>query len=145
MTSFLSGATRDLQEILGFGRIFGAACVLVVVILIASTIYLSVHERRRELGILRAIGFRGVHLAGLVLGEALILALLGGVLGLGLIWSILAVTGVAIGVEGVQVGFALGPQVALLSILISAGAAIVAGLLPALQAARLDVIDALRS
>ncbi|PIE25510.1 MAG: ABC transporter substrate-binding protein [Planctomycetota bacterium] len=144
-TSFLAGATTELREILSFGRIFGAACVLVIVILISSTIYLSVHERRRELGILRAIGFRGGHLATLVLGEALVLALAGAAIGLGSIYALLAITGIAIGVEGVQVGFTLGLDLVFLCLALITASAIVAGIVPALQAARIDVIDALRS
>ena len=64
IAAFLERATTDLREILRFGRLFGAACVLVVVVLVANTIYMAVNERRRELGVLRAIGFKARHAIG---------------------------------------------------------------------------------
>ncbi len=145
LASFLARATRDLREILGFGRIFGAACVLVVVVLVANTIYMSVHERRREFGVLRAIGFRAGHLVLMVVSESAAIAALGGLLGLAAMFAIISWTGVAIGVEGIQVGFALTPSVVLVSLALAAASALVASVVPAAQAARTDVVNAIRS
>jgi len=145
MVAFMKRATRDLHEILRFGRIFGVACVLVVVVIVANTIYMSVHERRRELGVLRAIGFRGRHLVLMVLTESTAMALVGGLLGLGAMWAILSVTAVGVGVEGIQVGFVLTPGVVFTSLALAAGATLLASVVPAVQAARTDVVKAIRS
>ncbi|MAG55294.1 MAG: hypothetical protein CMJ83_03300 [Planctomycetes bacterium] len=145
MSAFLERATRDLREILRFGRLFGVACVLVVVVLVANTIYMAVNERRRELGVLGAIGFRARDFAVMVLGEASVIAVIGGLLGLGAMYAVIAFTGVAIGVEGIQVGFVLSGPVIATSLAVTAGAALVASLVPALQAARTDVVKAIRS
>lgn len=145
MAAFLERATRDLREILGFGRIFGVACVLMVMILVANTIYMSVHERRREFGIFRAIGFHARQLAVIVLAETTTLGLLGSLLGLAAIYPLISWTGIAVGVEGVQVGFAFTPVVVVLSLLVVSAAALVAGLLPALEAAHTNIVRAIRS
>ncbi len=143
--AFLQRATKDLREILTFGRLFGIACVLVVMVLVANTIYMAVNERRRELGVLRAVGFKAYHLALMVLGESAAIAITGGLLGLGAMSAILAMTGIAVGVEGVQVGFAMTTTVVFSSLALTIGASVVASLLPAIQAARTDIIKAIRS
>lgn len=144
LAAFLERATTDLREILRFGRLFGAVCVLVVVVLVANTIYMAVTERRRELGVLRALGFKVHHLTLMVLGESAAIALGGGAIGLLGMYFILSWSGIAIGVEGVQVSFAMTGGVVLTSLLMTLASAIVAGLLPAIQAARTDVVKAIR-
>ena len=54
-------------------------------------------------------------------------------------------TGIAVGVEGVQVGFAMTTTVVFSSLALTIGASVVASLLPAIQAARTDIIKAIRS
>jgi putative ABC transport system permease protein len=144
MAAFLKRATADLREILRFGHIFGAICVLVIMVLVANTIFMAVHERRREFGVLRAIGFRAPDLASMVLAEAGAIALTGGVLGLVGMFAVIRSTGIAIGVEGVQVSFALTPSVAALGIGLVLGGALLAALIPAIGAARVDVVRAIR-
>jgi putative ABC transport system permease protein len=144
LAAFLKRATSDLREILRFARIFGVACVAVVVVLVANTIFMSVHERCRELGILRAIGFRAPQLASMVLAEAAAIALTGGVLGLVAMFAVIRWTGIAIGVEGVQVSLALTPGVAVMGLVFTLVAALLAALIPATRAARTDVVKAIR-
>lgn len=54
---FLGTATRDLRELLRFGRVFGFVCVLVVLVLVANTVLMSLRERRREFGVFRTLGY----------------------------------------------------------------------------------------
>ena len=145
LSAFLERATTDLREILTFGRMFGLACVVVVVVLVANTIYMAVNERRRELGVMRAVGFKAPHLALMVLGESAVIAVTGGVLGLLGMAAVINFTGLAVGVEGVQVSFAMTLPVVLGSLGLTIAAAVAASLLPAWQAARIDVIKAIRS
>lgn len=143
--AYLGGATRDLREILRFGRLLALACVLVVLALVGNTVLMSVQERVRELGVLRALGFREVHVASLVLGEALALTAFGALLGVGGAFWMLAATHLTIGSEGVSVGFVVTP------LLVARGAAValvsgcLAGLVPALQSARAGIVDSLSS
>ena len=64
--------------------IFALISVLILIVSainIAHTFFMIIAERRREIGILRAIGANRLHIAGMILGEAALLGLLGGVLG----------------------------------------------------------------
>jgi putative ABC transport system permease protein len=100
---------------------------------------IAVRERTGELAVLKAVGFSDLFALGLVLAESLLIAALGGVLGLGLA-SVVArqdLTGGIIPTYLSNGALAAGGLVALFT-----GA--VAGLLPALGAMRLQVAAALR-
>ena len=143
--AFLDSATRDLREILRFGRWLGMACVLVVLILVGNTILMSVQERVRELGVLRALGFPEGTVAGLVVAESLALALAGGLLGVGGVFAVLNLTHLALGSEGVTIVFAASPGLLAEGLLVAAAAGVLAGLAPAWRSARAEIVESLRS
>jgi len=124
---------------------FGISLVALVVggLLVANTVMMSVYERTREFGVMRAIGARRRFIFGLVLSEALFLALAGGFAGVlaGLIGS------AAINVYTQQaVGLALSavtPRLALFSMAVALVLGLAAGLLPARGASRIPVTEAL--
>lgn len=141
--AYLDSATRDLREILRFGRLLAIACVAVVLALVGNTVLMSVQERVRELGVLRALGFREVHIGGLVLGEALVLTTLGALLGVGGSLWVLHTTHLTIGSEGVSVGFTVTAALVMRGFAIALGAGVVAGLVPAIQSARAGIVPSL--
>jgi len=63
--------------------------LVVVLAILTNTLSLNVHERTREFGVLRAIGFSPKHLYLLVLGEAAVLGLVGAAMGLALTYPLL--------------------------------------------------------
>lgn len=138
-----------IQELLGgftgFISSVGAISLLVGAVGIVTTLYTSVMERTREIGLLKALGFRNGVIMVIFLAESAIIGIIGGILG------------VLGGIAGAQVLaslFAFGPESMIrpvilpsdvvtvfgLSLLLSVGA----GLYPAWRAARLDPIVALR-
>ncbi|QDV07866.1 Macrolide export ATP-binding/permease protein MacB [Planctomycetes bacterium Poly30] len=141
--AYLESATRDLREILRFGRYLALACVVVVLSLVANTVLMSVQERVREMGVLRAIGFREVHVGALVMGEALALAFFGALIGVGSAVALLHTTKLTIGSEGVSIGFVVTPSLVLLGFGVALGAGAIAGLLPAVRSARAGIVDSL--
>ena len=141
--AYLASATRDLREIMRLGRWLALACVVVVLSLVANTILMSVQERVRELGVMRALGFRERHVGGLVFGEALALSLIGALIGVGAALVILRTTNLAIGSEGVTIAFAVSPELVARGLLIALLAGAVAGLFPAWRSARAGIVDSL--
>ena len=121
-----------------------ALAVLIALISIANSISLSIHERTRELGLVRAVGMTRHQTASAVRWEAAIVALLGTGLGalLGLVfgWAI----SVTLRDEGLT-SFSM-PVVALVVILaIGVAGGVVAALRPSWRAAHLDVLRAIAS
>lgn len=112
-----------------------------LLLITGNTIAQSVRERRNELAVMKAFGFTDAATLGLIVAEALVLALLGGAAGLGLA-SILA--------RGIDLGGLLSPLYVPREHLLTGALLVVAfGLLPAAlpawQALRLRIVDALRS
>ena len=124
---------------------FGISLVALVVggLLVANTVTMSVYERVREFGVMRALGARRGFIFRLVLLEALLIALLGGALGLGLG----ALGAFAINLYTLdQVGLALSAvtgRLALFALGVALGLGLTAGLLPAYHASRIPVVEAL--
>lgn len=124
-------------SIMAIGAVFGAL----------NTMYAAVATRTREIATLRAIGFRGVPVVVSVLLETMLLALLGGVIGAGLAWSIFNhYTASTLGSNFSQVVFSFEVSPALLWTGLKWALAIgfIGGLFPALRAARMPVTAGLR-
>ncbi|HEX6602836.1 MAG TPA: FtsX-like permease family protein [Solirubrobacterales bacterium] len=109
---------------------------------IANTLALSIHERTRELGMLRAIGMSRRQVRTMIRYEAVITALIGGILGLvlGIVFATL------ISEPLKDEGFTLSyPVISLVVLLVLAAlAGVLAAILPARRASRLDVLDSLQ-
>lgn len=116
--------------------------VIIGVIGVVNTLLLSVHERTRELGLLRAVGTARRQVRSTVLQESVIIALLGTVIGLGigLLFGWVMVNAVNVRIDTVY-------DVPVVQLVVFVGlaavAGVLAGLLPARRAARLDVLRAI--
>ncbi len=122
--------------------------VSIIVILIGSLLVLvtmmgSVNERTREIGIFRAIGFRRGHVMQIILLEAMLLGIIGGILGFG-IGSLIAYTIIpAVIKDGVFAG--INANLGIVSILMAVALSLLASLYPAFKASNMDPSEALRA
>jgi len=117
--------------------------LIVGAIAVANTMLMSVFERTREFGVVRAVGARPRFLFGLVLLESIVLSLVGAVvgvlLGFGGSWL---VNRIALDLISLAVA-AVTPRLVAFAVLVAAGMGLLAGLLPAARAARVPIAVAL--
>ena len=122
--------------------IFGAIALLVGVIIISTTFGILLAQRRRQIGLMRAVGASGGYVRRMVLGEAIVLGVLGSLLGivLGIVFSLIAAA--RTGALWFGLSWPVGELVGefLIGVLIT----ILAAFLPAIRATRVAPLEALR-
>jgi putative ABC transport system permease protein len=120
--------------------VVGAAFVTILMI-VGNTMVMSVRERTREIGVLKTLGFPGGRILRMVLGESILLALIGGLPGLGV--AMLLITQVRGSLMNFVPTLTLYPDIAAGAIGLMILLGIITGLLPALGAMRLSIVTAL--
>ena len=132
---------EQVNSLLGLVYALLSLAVIVSLFGIVNTLALSIHERTRELGMLRAVGMSRRQVRTMVRYEAVITALIGAILGtvLGVIFAVLVSRPLAD--EGFKLSYPIGTLAILL--VLSALAGVVAAIGPARRASRLDVLRAL--
>ncbi len=139
--AFLQAWAKQIGDITLITATILSAVFFTILLVSANTMSQAVRERTGELGALKAMGFTSTQVLGLVLAESCILALLGGGVGLGLAWMLIA-RGDPTG--GMLPLFFFPKADVLIGVALSAALGVFAGIFPALQAMRLRVADALR-
>jgi putative ABC transport system permease protein len=138
MSAVLSFVAYVVGGIMAVGALFGAL----------NTMYSAVSVRSREIATLRAIGFGASAVVLSVLIEAMLLSVIGALIGAGLSWVFFNGNVVStLGSNFTQVVFRLsvGPSLVVLGIVWACAIGLVGGLFPAIRAARLPVATALRA
>jgi ABC-type antimicrobial peptide transport system permease subunit len=148
LTATTSAEFEDEQDTLQYVNVFTWAVSLVAILIggvgVMNTVLMSVFERTREFGVLRAVGWRPGQVLAMVLGESLGLSLLGGLLGTALgmafvraVQNVPTVSAIVTGtftsarfVQGISVALGLG---------------LMGGALPAWRASRMLPVEAMRS
>jgi len=132
---------NQINPLLGLVYALLSLAIIVSLFGIANTLALSIYERTRELGMLRAVGMSRSQVRRMIRYESVITALIGAVLGmvLGLIFA--ALMSVPLKDQGFVLSYPVGQLVLIL--VVAALAGVVAAIAPARRAARLDVLQAL--
>ncbi|MCK4715043.1 MAG: ABC transporter permease [Candidatus Aenigmarchaeota archaeon] len=133
---------EQVGAILGLLTAFlgGVAAISLVVggVGVANTMFMSVMERTREIGILKAVGARRSAIMEVFLMEAGLIGLIGGLTGVGLGFLI------SVGLNALAVPSNFTPELALFAISFSVAVGMVSGYFPARGAARMVAVEALR-
>ena len=135
---FAEAIVADFLGFVDYLEIMGLLAVLITTAAAANSIAMNVRDRTREIGTLKAMGFPPRLVLSIVLAESALLGALGGVLGTLGAWA-------AVGNDAAALaGLVLPKSSLLVALILSLGIGAVVGFLPALNAARVKTIDALR-
>jgi putative ABC transport system permease protein len=138
LSTFISVLGLSLSVIFSIGAVIGATV----------TMYASVASRVTEIGTLRALGFQRRSILAAFLTESLLLALVGGVAGLAFASLMQLISFSTTNFQSfseLAFGFTLNARIVLQSLLFALAMGFVGGFLPALQASRMRIVDALRA
>ena len=139
---FTETQTEELTVILNLLYVLLALSVIVSLFGMVNTLALAVHERTREIGMLRAVGMTRRQARGMVRGESIITSLIGAALGIPLGIAVAALTVRSLSEWGVRMSIPVGSLVIFAVVAIVVG--VIAAVIPARRASRLNVLRALR-
>jgi putative ABC transport system permease protein len=116
--------------------------IIIIMAVVANTMAMTARERINEYAVFKTLGFRGYHIAGLILGESLVITLTGCVLGIALTFPAAAAFGGAL--SAYFPIFNVAPTTIWLDLLAALLVALVAAVFPAWQAATMRIAEGLR-
>lgn len=145
--SMITTAVSDLfGKITVIGVIIGGFSMLVGCFGVANIMFVSVKERTQEIGIQKALGAGRSFILAQFLTESVILCMVGGLIGLGLVWSTLKLFNIILSTQMQSpVTLYLSGSDILLGLTVSVAVGLVSGIVPASSGARLNPVDAIRS
>jgi putative ABC transport system permease protein len=128
----------------------GIAVSFTILLVVANTMSIAVRERRKEIGVLKTLGFTSGQVMGLVVAESLLIAAIGGAVGIagsrGIMWLVTSTPGIKDALAGIGLSeLTLQPLVAVLGFAVAVVFGFAAGFVPALGAYRARITDMLRT
>ena len=141
-SAFAAGWVKQFGNIEFLILTIGAVVFFTLLLVTGNTMAISVRERIGELATLKAIGFSDRTILFFVLAESLTIALVGGLLGLGL--AALAIPVLAAALNGLLPTLILSPAILSVGLATALLVGVISGLLPGIGAMRMRVVNALR-
>ena len=141
-SAFAAGWVKQFGNIKFLIVTIGAVVFFTLLLVTGNTMAISVRERTGELAVLKAIGFSDRKVLAFVLGESLAIAVVGGLLGLGL--ALVAVPLLSRALTGLVPVLFLSPTILLFGFVAALFVGFISGFLPGLGAMRMRVVNALR-
>jgi putative ABC transport system permease protein len=139
---FLDGFAKQIGDIGSIMMAILAAVLFTILLVVGNTMAQAVRERTSELAVLKTLGFSDAKILTLVLAESLFIAVAGGGLGLLVAWAVVHFVGDPTG--GLLAIFVFPGRDVIIGVVLIALVGIMAGLLPATNAMRIKITDALR-
>ena len=144
-SSFVGGFMENYRTIFTLAEVLGGIVVLTILLVAANTCAMSVRERRSEIAVMRAMGFRSGQILTLLLSESLLVAVAGGLLGCGSAYLALKVFVVGAPGMGPLSSIQVPPAVMIETLAVAVLIGVLSALAPAYAAARQNIVDALRA
>jgi len=140
--NFVAGWAKQIGNISLITQLIAAAAIFMMLLVTANTMAQSIRERTSELAVLKTLGYSDGRVLSMVLMESCVIALVGGLAGLAVSWTLVTVMGDPTGAFLPQ--FYFPPVDVALGVFMVVMLGLAAGAIPALQAQRLRIVDALR-
>lgn len=141
---FQAKSLGDLTQLIGLAHYLGYACVGLVLALVATTTVMSVQDRIKEHAVLQTLGYSGPRVFQMVVAESVFLSFVGGGIGVAVAMLVLQVSSLSVGAEAVTIAFTPSVQLAATGLLVALVTGFLAGVVPAIQAARTEIVTGLR-
>jgi putative ABC transport system permease protein len=145
---FQASFMEMMGNIKGLIRWISLIILFAVTLIVANTVAMSARERVTEIAVMRTLGYRRSHILSFILSESVLMALLGGLLGVVLAkWMI--IPGMVKGLQTTPMApfllnFRVSGEVLLAAFGISVGVGILAGFVPAIRSSQIRIVDGLR-
>ena len=144
-SAFVARAARDVIVLVSFASVVGWASLAAVFALIANAIALAVRDRIRDHAILQTLGWTGADIAWMVVMEASMLGAAGGMLGAIGAHAAIGLTHLNFSMEGVSIEVVASNAATLAGVLLATALGAVAGVVPAISAARREIVQGFRA
>jgi putative ABC transport system permease protein len=138
---FVEGFAKQVGDIGAIMIAILVAVLFTMLLVAANTMAQSVRERTSEMGVLKTLGFSNTAVLTLILSESVLIAVIGGTLGLGAAWLIVQQGDPTNGMLPI---FVLPPRDVAIGAVMVVALGLIAGALPAFNAMNLKITDALR-
>jgi putative ABC transport system permease protein len=142
--SFIGSFMENYRIFFQLAEMLGLIVVVTIGLVAANTAAMSIRERRAEIAVLRSIGFPAGTILFMILGESLLVALLGGVLGCGAAYMTFKLYTIHAYAGGPLANIRVSPEIVAQTMVLAALLGIVSAFVPAYSAIRRNIVDALR-
>jgi putative ABC transport system permease protein len=137
-----------MGNVKGLIRIISLLILFAVTLIVANTVAMSARERVTEIAVMRTLGYRRSHILSFILSESVLMALLGGVVGV-LLARFLFIPGMIKSMETTPmapllINFKVSLETLVAAFFVSVGVGILAGFAPAIRSSRIKIVDGLR-
>ncbi len=140
--AFQAGFISMSSAIITSLQVISYVIIGIIFLVLANTMIMTARERIREYAVLKTLGFTTKHIVGLIFGESLSIAILGGILGILITFPMAAFF--AIGMQSFIPMFIVEPETLLLAGTFAIAVGIISAIFPANRAMSMQIVDGLR-
>lgn len=141
MLARLTSYTATIQLII---QVVSSVVLFTILLITINTIALSMRERRREIAVMKALGYTPAKVLGLVIGEAVLTSIAAGLIGTGIAYGLFNLSDITLSL-GLTFNFIVRPAVFIMGLGLAVLLGVISSLLPAYNASKINVINVLHS